>query len=101
MPETTRPTGHIAGPTVTVEERWIRQRCAWCGYILANYDLDRVAVPIGQTGAPGTWPDGAIVMVDGNASWVVEPPVLDAPTPLSEDSCARRETEPDRYAADG
>lgn len=89
MAETTL-TGHIAGVEITINDRWIRQRCAWCGYVLADYDLTRVAVPIGQPGRPGGWETGAIVMVDGNASWVVEIAGYDLPA----ETCARRETDP-------
>lgn len=64
-------TIHIAGNDVQVGTQ-LRQRCAWCGAILVDYDLVRVAVPIGQDPRPATWPVGALVEVDGNASWVVE-----------------------------
>lgn len=62
---------HIAGNNVQVNQL-LRQRCAWCGFMLIDYDLDRVAVPVGQVGqAPAIWPVGALVEIDGNASWVV------------------------------
>ena len=41
---------HLAGPDLTVDGRWMRQRCAWCGEVLLDYDLARVAVPVGQPG---------------------------------------------------
>lgn len=37
---------HIAGLDVQVG-RYLRQRCAWCGAMLSDYDLARVAVPEG------------------------------------------------------
>lgn len=61
---------HIAGPWIEVNTQ-LRQRCAWCGAVLINYALERIAVPEGQDSRPGTWPVGELVAVDGNASWVV------------------------------
>lgn len=62
---------HIAGAQVQVGSR-LRQRCSWCGATLCDYDLERVAVPEGQDPRPGMWETGALVEVDGNASWVLE-----------------------------
>lgn len=71
---------HIAGPEVQVGER-LRQRCGWCGALLVDVDLDRVAVlidpasdPRGDLAAarPATWPVGELVAVDGHVSYVVE-----------------------------
>ncbi|MGI5223545.1 hypothetical protein [Actinoallomurus sp. CA-142502] len=59
---------HIAGPDITVGAQ-LRQRCAWCGAVLLDYDLTRIAVPEGDDPRPGTWPVGALVEVAGNASW--------------------------------
>lgn len=61
---------HIAGYQVRVNQL-LRQRCAWCTVVLIDYDLDRVAVPVGQDPTPATWPPGELVEVDGNASWIV------------------------------
>lgn len=46
----------------------IRQRCAWCGAVLLDYALDRIAVPEGQDPRPATWPVGDLVEVDGPSS---------------------------------
>lgn len=62
---------HIAGAQVQVGSR-LRQRCSWCGAVLCDYDLTRIAVPAGQDPTPGMWETGRLVEVDGNASWVVE-----------------------------
>lgn len=62
---------HIAGLDVTVNDRYLRQRCAWCGATLINYDLTRVAVPVGQDPRPGTWPVGDLIAVDGPMSYGV------------------------------
>lgn len=62
---------HIAGPDIQVGAQ-LRQRCAWCGAVLIDYDLNRIAVPEGQDPRPSTWPVGELIEVDGPASWVVE-----------------------------
>jgi hypothetical protein len=50
----------------------LRQRCSWCGTALCDYDLERAAVPQGQDPRPAMWETGALVQVDGNASWVLD-----------------------------
>ena len=55
---------HIAGSFVYIGSL-LRQRCAWCGAVLIDYDLERIAVPVGQDAGPGVWPVGELVMVDG------------------------------------
>lgn len=62
---------HIAGPDVTVGHH-LRQRCAWCGATLADYDLTRVMVPVGTDPRPATWPPHDLVAIDGNMSYTVE-----------------------------
>jgi hypothetical protein len=72
---------------VTIGDVLLRQRCAWCGYLLIDYDLSRVMVPTGQEGSgPGAWPVGGLVRVDGFASYVVE---HEDGAPLPIDSCTR------------
>lgn len=80
---------HIAGPDITVGPL-LRQRCAWCGAVLVDYDLTRIAVPIGQDPRPATWSVGALVEVDGSASWVV--PHVDGEQ-LPADACAQLDPE--------
>lgn len=63
---------HIAGLDVTIDGEHQRQRCAWCGAVIIEYTLSRIAVPIGQPGPPAVWPVGALVAVDGGMSYVVE-----------------------------
>jgi ribosomal protein L24E len=75
---------HIAGQHVTIDDHYLRQRCAWCGVVLLDYDLHRVAVPVGQEGPPATWPGGALVTVAGGASWIPEG------EQLPDDACARQ-----------
>lgn len=62
---------HIAGSDVQVGSR-LRQRCAWCGATLADYDLALIAVPEGQDPRPPTWGVGLLVEVDGPASFTVQ-----------------------------
>jgi hypothetical protein len=63
-------TTHIAGIDVQVGSH-LRQRCSWCGDVLVDYALDRIAVPVGQDPRPATWPIGGLVDVDGNWSAVI------------------------------
>lgn len=62
---------HIAGVQVQVGPR-LRQRCSWCGAVLCDYDLQRIAVPEGQDPRPAMWETGALIKVNGSASFVVE-----------------------------
>lgn len=80
---------HITGMYVRIENR-LRQRCAWCGAVLIDYDLVNLAVPEGQEGQPGAWPVGELVAVDGAASYVVKHVDGD---PLPEDACGRLDPE--------
>ena len=58
---------HFAGLDIQVGQH-LRQRCAWCGAVLLDYDLTRIAVPTGQDPRPSTWTVGTLVQVDGNIS---------------------------------
>jgi hypothetical protein len=60
---------HMAGADIQIDSV-IRQRCAWCGTLLIEYDLNRIAVIDGQ--ALVTWTVGALVVVDGGMSWIDE-----------------------------
>lgn len=75
---------HIAGIDVCVNDR-LRQRCGWCGALIIDYDLTRVAVPAGQDPRPATWPVGALVAIDGGMSYTVEQNDTD---PLPDGACA-------------
>jgi hypothetical protein len=69
---------HIAGIRVMVGSR-VRQRCAWCGAVLDDVDLDLVAVPVDQPdcGVP-EWRVGSLVAIDGGMAWSVLHRVTDA-----------------------
>lgn len=58
---------HIAAQPVQVGA-WLRQRCAWCGAVLEDYDLTLTAgeVPVPALPGPPTWLAGTLVCVDGN-----------------------------------
>ena len=76
---------HIAGPPVEIGPL-LRQRCAWCGALLLDYDLERIAAPEGSDPSPPTWPSADLVLVDGALSAVV--PHEDGDV-LPEAACAR------------
>lgn len=61
---------HIAGLRVHVDGR-LRQRCAWCGAILIDYDLAAMQVPDEAAGELATWWPGAQILVDGPAQYVI------------------------------
>lgn len=72
---------HIAGGPLQVGAQ-LRQRCGWCGAVLIDSDLSRMAMPIpeGKTEEqaradgdlrPATWEPGALVAVEGNHQYVV------------------------------
>lgn len=81
-------TTHIAGIDVTVGHQ-LRQRCAWCGTVLLDYDLTRIAVLDGDDPRPGTWAVGALVHSDGHAAWS-DAKAVDM---LPDDACARAHPE--------
>lgn len=62
------PVTHIAGSFVMVDERYLRQRCAWCGHTLIDVDKvdTQMNVPAGKTFAEvhGTWDVGSLVEAD-------------------------------------
>ena len=85
---------HIAAQPVRIGPL-CRQRCAWCGFVLADHDLERVAVA-GEWEEPSderpwgplpAWPTGALIAHDGAASWVVEEE--DPSGPLPAGACAK------------
>ncbi len=80
---------HIAGIDVQVGSQ-LRQRCAWCGAVLLDYALDRIAVPVGQDPRPSTWLVGELVEVDG--SWSAIVPHEDGEQ-LPENACGKLDPE--------
>lgn len=80
---------HIAGLDVRIGSL-MRQRCAWCGAILADYDLRRVMVPADDPRPPGMWPVGDLVLVDGNLTVVVD---HEDGQPLPDNACGSLDPE--------
>jgi hypothetical protein len=77
---------HIAGLDVEVGP-YLRQRCAWCGTVLLDYDLRNVAVQSETANkSVATWPVGEIIERDGNMSSVLNHESGDQ---LPENSCTR------------
>jgi hypothetical protein len=84
---------HLAGPAIRAAQV-IRQRCAWCGALIDEFDLDRIAIPEGDP--PLVEEDGTprdrwvgLVAVDVQegvvtAKWAVPDPVLGE---IPDDSC--------------
>lgn len=61
-----RTVTHLAGAAVEYQHesgRILRQRCSWCGALLVDENLDRIAVPVGQEGPIPTWELGRFVDV--------------------------------------
>lgn len=87
MPETET---HIAGLEVAWDGRYLRQRCAWCGTVLLDYDLETLQSSDG--GVPAPWPLGALVRQQGGSSWVEPTDPSDTHPEESrapEDACVR------------
>lgn len=64
---------HVAGLPVTMHGIHVRQRCAWCGAIIEDQDLTRMAAPIGQqSSAFPTWEVGVMVRIDGGCYSTVD-----------------------------
>lgn len=82
---------HIAANDIIIGGRRLRQRCAWCGAILIDYDLPRVAIALEggeEPGLPGAWAVGRLVRVDGPMSMV-----LSETDELPEDACGKVDDE--------
>jgi hypothetical protein len=63
---------HIAGLALEISERYLIQRCAWCGTVLLAYDYARTAVAGDEWSRPGEWTAGGLVryQYDGDvARW--------------------------------
>lgn len=80
---------HVAGLQLRIGNR-LRQRCAWCGAVLVDYDLERTAAPVGQDPTPGTWETGVLVQVDDGVSVVLDDGMG---AELPADACARLDDE--------
>lgn len=81
---------HIAGANVIIFNIFQRQRCEWCGIVLQEYDLRRIAVRSDDPNKlPGHWEPGSLVRVDGHVSAaIVNPETIDGMVQLPMDCCA-------------
>lgn len=79
---------HIAANDITIGDRRMRQRCAWCGAVLLDYDFARTAVAGDEWTPPASWPVGRLVRVDGGFSTV-----LDETDELPDDACGHVDDE--------
>ncbi len=80
------PVTHIAGLRISVDSLR-RQRCAWCGAVLVDYDLRNLAVPVDQDPEPAMWEPGAQVAIDEHMSYLVDG------VKLPDDSCTQIDPE--------
>lgn len=87
---------HVTGPSVTVNDRWLRQRCAWCGELLVSYDFELTAVATVMRGAeaitstgerPGGFEERVFLVVDGNLKYALDPDYLVDPHGYPDDAC--------------
>lgn len=79
---------HIAGHVIEIGPN-LRQRCAWCGAVLLDYDLTKLMYQEStppEDRKPATWPPGDIIRRTGPVSETVEHEPGD---PVPEDCCAR------------
>lgn len=51
---------HVAGLDLEISERFLIQRCAWCGAVLLAYDYERISMP-GEWQKPATFTAGGLV----------------------------------------
>jgi len=80
------PTSHIVGPVIQLGPLR-RQRCSWCGHLLADEDLTRMAWPLNPDGTdpgpPQMWPAGEVLAIDGPVRWIIQqeswPESIEAP----------------------
>lgn len=83
---------HLVGTEITVEGRYLRQRCSWCGALLLDYDLASVARPLEEgedpenpnPWKPATWTVGGFVAVDDHSGWRMARAVEATPHPEHE-----------------
>lgn len=52
---------HVAGLQLEVSDRYLIQRCAWCGAVLLSYDYTRVAVAGAEWKKPGAFEVGKLI----------------------------------------
>lgn len=87
---------HIAGVDVTIGGRRARQRCAWCGAVLLDYDLANVAVqvePGEKPKPPAMFEATRLVRFTGRGAGASLLEVLDEADELPDDACGKVDDE--------
>lgn len=62
---------HLSGPAITFGPQ-VRQRCVWCGFIIEDTDLTRVAVMLNEDGSTPPWssfPEHKFLRITGNGGF--------------------------------
>lgn len=59
-----KAVAHIVGFPVVIQGHLCRQRCAWCGHLIVDVDVELVAVAEGQGGYDPFWPTNAVVEIE-------------------------------------
>lgn len=87
---------HIVGPALTMNSptRGVvqRQRCLWCGALILEMELDRIAVQIPADGSPpqppATWEPGAVIRMEGDNPKISSVVEVGPEDRLPDDACA-------------
>lgn len=88
---------HIAGLQLDVQNRYMLQRCGWCGAVMLAYDRTRIAVAGDEYHDPGMFEVGRLVRYSydgavarwGEAALVrTSMEVFDETNDLPDDACA-------------
>lgn len=87
---------HIIGPPMTMNSatRGLvrRQRCLWCGALVDEMELERVAVQVPADGSPprppATWEPGAVIRVQGTNPRMTSVVEVGPDDLLPDDACA-------------
>ena len=59
-----KPSVHIAAEHATFGGRYVRQRCAWCGFLLAETDTNREAAYLVEAGRMVQFDRGQLTLVE-------------------------------------
>jgi hypothetical protein len=63
LPDADGPTVHIASEHVRIGERYVRQRCGWCGFLLSEADTDHEAAYLAAPGLLVEFDRGQMTLV--------------------------------------
>ena len=82
---------HIAGLAVTIQGRYVRQRCAWCGELIQDDDVAGMAFAEGSDTTVGSFECGALIRVEGLGNPIMSSVLQDKSLPP--DACCLLEIE--------